>query len=395
MKTRLFTPGPTQVPNRAFAATADALLHPRSEELRELLTEVSQKLKAFFKTEHEVLTLTASGTGAMEAAVVNFLRHGEKVITLEGGKFGQRWSEIARLYGLHVVSLELPWGSTIESRRLSALVRQHPDAAAVFLTHCETSTGVAHDIEALAAAVHQQSDALVIVDGISAVGILPFYKDQWAIDVCVAGSQKGAMSPPGLAFVAISERGWRKAQASNLPRYYFDFLKARDALADGYTPWTPAVTLLGGLRESLSMILDAGLERCWERYARLAHGTHVAVEAIGLQLFAKRPSDSLTAVKVPDKIDGRVLVKRLLDDYGVRVAGGQDQLKGKIFRVAHMGYTDHLDMIAFASALELALRDCGWPLELGTAVAAMQVAYAEHADSGNAHAVTSIVPSAE
>lgn len=379
MKPRLLTPGPTQIPRRVVTAMANPFPHPRSAEFKDLFQDVSQKLKELFKTKHEVLTLTSSGTGAMEAAVVNFLRRGDKVITVEGGRFGQRWAEIARTYGLDVISLEVPWGDSAQPDQVKELLLKQQDAAAVFLTHSETSTGVAFDIKAISQAIRQESDALVVVDGISSVGVMPLYKDEWSIDVCVAGSQKGTMIPPGLAFVAVNERGWERASISNLPKYYFDFLKAREGLEVRGTPWTPAITLIAGLRESLGMILEQGLEHYWDEYARLAYATRAGAQAIGLELFARSPSNAVTAIKLPKEIDGRKYVKCLQDKYGVTVAGGQQHLKGKIFRVAHMGYCDHLDMIAFASAMELALHDFGWQFELGKAVKTVQVAYANYA----------------
>ncbi len=375
MKARLFTPGPTSVPARSLAASAEAPLHPRSEELRELFRDVSGKLQAFFRTRHEVLTFTASGTGAMEAAVTNFLCTGEKVLTVDAGFFGQRWGEIARRYGLRVAALERPWGETAGPEELGPLLRQHPDAAAVFLTHSETSTGALFDLRALAECVRRESEALVIVDGISAVGVLPYEHDDWGIDVCLAGSQKGAMAPPGLAFAAVSERAWERAARADLPHFYFDVLRARDGLTRGEGLWTPASTLLSALRLSLAMILDEGLERRWRHYARLAEATRAAVAALGLELFPQRPSDALTAITLPVGVSARVLLDRLRTDYGVWVAGGQDRLKGKIVRLAHMGDCDHLDMIGLVAALELALRDCGFRLELGRGVQAMQVAY--------------------
>ena len=376
MKSRMFTPGPTEVPPSVFTAMAHALWHPRSAEFAELLHDVSSKLATLFCTRNDVLTLTSSGTGAMEAAAVNFLRRGDRVIAVNGGKFGERWGEIAEIYGLNAVTLKVPWGEAAHADQLAPLLRQHPDVAAVFLTHSETSTGVAFDIASLATAVRQESSALVIVDGISAIGVLPFRMDDWGVDVCVTGSQKGAMTPPGLAFMAVSERAWVQAAASDLPKFYFDALKARDGLASGFTAWTPAVTLIAGLREALSMILAEGLEQCWARFATLARATRAAATAVGLDLYAKSPSDAVTAVRVPESVDGHQLVERLRRAYGIRVAEGQERLKGRIFRVAHMGYLDQLDIIAFASALELTLRDCGWPLEIGAAVSAVQGIYA-------------------
>ncbi len=375
MRPRLFTPGPTQIPEQVINAMSRPMQHHRSPEFKELFREVTAQLKAFFQTEHDVLILTSSGTGGMDACVVNLLKQGETVITVEGGKFGQRWGQICRAYGLNVISLEVEWGDAIDPGEVEAAVLEHPDVAAVFLTHSETSTGVAFDVRAIAEKVRQHSDALVVVDGITSVGVLPFYKDEWHIDVCVSGSQKGVMIPPGLAFVALNDRAWQRAENSNLPRYYFDFLRARKALQSANTPWTPAITLMLGLHASLSMILDKGLEYFWDKYERLAFATREGARAIGLELFAKKPSSALTAIKIPPGIDGKQFVELLRTRYGVTVAGGQEHLKGKIFRVAHMGYYDHLDMVAFASAMEMALHDLGWQFELGKAVATVQAAY--------------------
>lgn len=380
MKPRLFTPGPTEIPQRVITAMTARMPHLRSAGFRTIFRDVSEKLKAFFKTEHEVLTLTASGTGSMEAALINFMRQGDKVISIEGGKFGRIWTDIARTYGLNIVRLEVPWGDTPTTDQVRQIVAQYSDAAAVLVTHSETSTGTAFDVKGIAEVVHQESDALVIVDGISSIGVLPFYKDDWNIDVCVAGSQKGAMIPPGLSFMAVNERSWERAEASDFPKYYFNCLKARESLENDDTPFTSAISLIIGLRESLGLILERGMEYHWEEYARLAYSMRAGAQAIGLELFSKRPADSVTAIKVPPEIDGRRLIDCMRDKYGVDVAGGQDHLKGKIFRVAQMGYCDHLDMVGFASAMEFALRDCGWQFELGTAVAAMQGAYtSQHA----------------
>lgn len=375
MRPRLFTPGPTQIPERVITAMSNPMIHHRSPEFRAILQDVTDKLREFFRTHHDVLLLTSSGTGGMEACVVNLLRRNDAVVTVEGGKFGQRWGELCRAYGVQVHSLEVPWGEAVDPDEVARVVRQHPDVAAVFVTHSETSTGVAFDVEHIARVVHENSEALVVVDGITSVGVLPFEMDAWGIDVCVSGSQKGTMIPPGLAFVALNDRAWAKAEQGDLPRYYFDFLKARKAQKAGNTPFTPAITLVYGLQESLSMILEKGLEYFWEKYARLAQATREGARAVGLELFAKRPSNALTAIKVPPGIDGLELVKILREKYGVTVAGGQEHLKGKIFRVAHMGYYDHLDMVAFASAMEMALRDLGWHFELGRAVSTVQIVY--------------------
>jgi len=376
MRPRLFTPGPTQIPERVINEMSLPMQHHRSPEFKALFAKVSANLKRYFKTQGDVLTLTSSGSGAMEGAVLNLLNRDDKVICVEGGKFGQRWGEICEIYSLDVVHKEVEWGHAIDPEEMRDLLRENADAKAVFLTHSETSTGVAFDLENIARVIHEESDALVIVDGITAVGVLPFFKDDWGIDVVVAGSQKGAMVPPGLAFVALNDRAWEAAEKSKLPKFYLDFLKARESLHADTTPFTPASTLLIGLNTALNMIFEDGLEVFWQKYARLAHATRAGAGAVGLELFADKPSNALTAIRIPATIDGAAFVKCLREKYNITVAGGQAQLSGKIFRVAHMGYYDHLDMVAFASAMELALRDFNWNFELGKAVATVQRAYA-------------------
>lgn len=372
MRARLFTPGPTQVPERVQVAMSHPLMHHRGQEFRQIFREVKEDLKYFFQTQGEVITLTSSGTGAMEACVVNLLCRNDKVLTVACGKFGQRWGELCRMYGADTHALDAPWGDTVDPNNIEAFLLKNPDVKAVFITHSETSTGAAADIKRVAEVVHQHSNAILVVDSITSAGVLPFKMDEWGIDVAVTGSQKGLMIPPGLAVAAFSERAWQRVETSDLPKFYFD-LKAEKAAQDkGTTAWTPGITLFMGLREALRMIRENGLENMWETYALLAHATRQGVQAMGLELFAKSPSDSLTAVKVPDSIDGLAFVRHLREHYGITVAGGQSHLKGKIFRIAHMGYYDSLDMVALASALELTLRDLGWNFEYGSGVNAVQ-----------------------
>jgi aspartate aminotransferase-like enzyme len=282
---------------------------------------------------------------------------------------------------VETVTLNVPWGEAPNLEEVKKILQAHGDLAAVFCTHSETSTGVAIDVKAIADLVQAHTDALMIVDGITSIGVLPFYLDNWKIDACVTGSQKGVMVPPGLAFLALSERAIKRFEmqqrdARKLPRYYLDFATARDAAHERMTAWTPAITLLMGLQESLRLIREIGIENLWHHYARLAQALRAGMHAIGLELFAQAPSNALTSVKVPNEIDGRQLTETLRAQYGVTVAGGQGPVKGKIFRITHMGYYDHLDMVAVMAAVELALRDLGWKLELGAGVAAVQKVYA-------------------
>lgn len=385
MRQRIFTPGPTQIPERVTVAMSQPFPYHRGPAFKELFAEVTANLQYVFQTQGEVLLLTASGTGGMEACVANLLLAGQKAVVIAAGKFGERWQELCQAFGIDTLVLEVPWGEAPNLAALKEMLQSHSEVAAVFCTHSETSTGVVSDVHAIAELVHAHTEALVVVDGITSVGVLPFYMDQWQIDVCVTGSQKGVMVPPGMAYVALSERAVKRYEAQQhdealqrrrLPQYYLNFAKAREAAGENMTAWTPAITLLMGLQESLRLMRATGLENLWNHYARLAQSVRAGVQALGLELFAQVPSNALTAVKVPDGIDGRKLVERLRAVYGVTIAGGQGALKGKIFRVTHMGDYDHLDMVALMAALELTLRDLGWKFELGAGVAAMQKARA-------------------
>jgi len=376
MRQRLFTPGPTQIPESVVVAMSGPMIHHRGPEFKALFDEVTAGLKYVFQTQGEVLILTSSGSGGMEAAVVNLLSPGDKVLTIEAGKFGERWGELCRAYGIEPVTLKVNWGEAPDPGEVRKLLQKHADLAAVFFTHSETSTGVASDVREIAGMVREHTNAITVIDGITSVGVLPLYMDEWHIDVCVSGSQKGVMVPPGLAFVALGDRAWPRVEKSKLPRYYFDFLKARKSAGEKSTAWTPAITLLVGLQDSLRMMRKLGLEFYWNKYERLAAATREGMKALGLELFAKVPSNALTSVKVPPGIDGGALTKTLRDKYGVTVAGGQSQLKGKIFRVAHMGYYDHMDMVALMAAVEMTLADLGWKFEMGKGVATVQQKYA-------------------
>ncbi len=385
MRQRIFTPGPTQIPERVTVAMSQPFPYHRGPEFKKLFAEVTANLQYVFQTQGEVLLLTASGTGGMEACVANLFLSGQKALVIVSGKFGERWQELCQAFGLETIVLNAPWGEAPNLDELKKLLPSHSEVAAVFCTHSETSTGVVSDVKAIAELTQAYTDALVIVDGITSVGVLPFYMDQWNIDACVTGSQKGVMVPPGMAYVALSERALKRYRTHQsdallkkrqLPHYYLDFGKALETAKERMTAWTPAITLLMGLQESLRMMRETGLENLWNHYAKLAQSVRAGVQALGLELFAKAPSNALTSVKVPNGIDGRKLVETLRAQYGVTIAGGQGPLKGKIFRMTHMGHYDHLDMVALVAALELALRDLSWKFELGAGVAAMQKVYA-------------------
>lgn len=351
------------------------MIYHRGPEFREIFREVLDNLQFLFQTRHEVIVLTGSGTGGMEACVCNLLRRDDKVLVIAGGKFGARWTNISRAHRLNTVELEVPWGQSVDLSQLEQHLREDPEIAAVCCTHSETSTGALHDVKAIAKAVRAHSEALMIVDGVTALGVIPFRFDDWHIDACVGGSQKGTLAPPGLAFVALSERAWQRHRESDLPRFYFDFTQAREAAAQGDTAWTPAVTIIQALAESLRTLRRQGLEHAWRHYDRLAATVRAGIKALGLEIFPQNPSNALTAVKVPKGVDGVELVKRLRTEFGITAAGGQGQLKGKIFRLTQMGHYDYFDMVALMAAVELSLARLGWPVQLGAGLTAMQHAY--------------------
>ena len=368
----LFTPGPTPVPPEISLAEAAPLIHHRTPEFSRVFAEVSEDLKYLFQTsEGEVYTFTSSGTGAMEACVVNLLSKGDTALVVRSGKFGERWAELCETYGVKTTCIDVEYGNTVDPEAVEKALERNKSIKAVFITQCETSTGVLNDVEAVANIV-KGYPALLVVDAITAVGVSPFLMDNWQVDVAVTGSQKGLMMPPGLAFAAVRPTAQEAIKKAALPRYYWDFRAMHDALKEDTTPFTPAISLITALKSAMEMIKKEGLENIWQRHARLAHATREAIKALGLKLFTQHPADMLTAVKVPDGIDGVAFTKNLRDKYGISIAGGQDELKGKIFRIAHVGYMNDFDIITAISAVEKGLSDSGYPVDIGKGVATAQ-----------------------
>jgi aspartate aminotransferase-like enzyme len=377
MKQRLLTPGPTPVPEDTLLELARPVFYHRSAAFRQLLGEVTEDLKYVFCTKNPVLTLTASGTGGMEAAIVSTLPAGSKVICLIAGRFGERWRNISNAFGLNAVSVTVPLGQSVPPSLLADALKQHPDAAAVTATLSETATGVKNDIAGYGALV-AKTPAVLLVDAISGLGCVECRTDDWHVDICVTGSQKALMLPPGLAFVSVSDKAWAKIDANTPSRaFYFDLKKYRDNLKTGDTPYTPAHTLVKALRTSLKMMRAEGIETLWAKYARIAAAARAGMQAMNLELFAQSPAESLTVARVPSGLDGTALVSKVEKQHGVKLAGGQDALKGKIIRLAHMGYIDAFDVLAALSALELTLLEMGHTLEPGAGVAAAQRVLAE------------------
>jgi aspartate aminotransferase-like enzyme len=375
MKPRLFTPGPTPVPEETLLELARPVGYHRSPEAKAILAEVTEDLKYVFQTANTVVTITSSGTGGMEAAVSSALAPGEKVILLTAGRWGERWRGVLKAFGANVVAVEVPYGKAVTPEMLKKALGEHPDAKAVFATLSETSTGVGHDLEAFGKLV-AKTDAILIVDGISGLGAMECRTDAWDLDVVVTGSQKALMLPPGLAFVSVSEKAWKKIDATPVRNFYFDLRRYRKSIAESDTPFTPANTLIRAQRASLKRIRAEGIENLWARHARIAAACRAAVKALGLELFAERPNNALTVITVPAGVDGSGTLKKLEKQYGFKLADGQDNMKGKIWRLSHMGYTDAFEVLGAVAALELVLAEGGAKVEPGAGVAAFQKAYA-------------------
>jgi len=372
-KKYLFSPGPTMLPPEVLLKMAEPIMHHREPEFERVFEEIREGLKYLFQTKNEVLVFTSSGTGAMEGSVSNLLSKGDKAIVVRGGKFGERWGEICKAYGVEFIPIDVEWGQAVDVKRIAEILGSDPTIRAVYTQASETSTGVKHPIREIAEIVKRFENTVIVVDAITGIGVFSIPMDEWGVDVVVSGSQKALMLPPGLAFAALSDKAWKFAERSNLPKYYFDFKKELKSSKKNQSAYTPAISLFVGLRESLRMIRQEGLEAVFRRHERLAEATRAAVRAIGLELYAPHsPSNALTAVKIPEGIDGEKLRNLFFEKFGITVAEGQDRAKGKIIRIAHLGYYERLDMVVVISALEMLLKEMGYPFELGKGVKAAE-----------------------
>ena len=373
LKRYLLAPGPTPVPPEVLLAMAKPILHHRAPEFAQVFGEVRQDLKWLFQTANDVLILASSGTGGMEGAVANFLSPGDKALVVNGGKFGERWSKLCKTFGVQVTEIKVEWGHAVDPHVVAEALKKDPSIKAVYVQASETSTGVVHDTRKLALVVKAYEDTILVVDAITALGVFDIKTDAWGLDVVVTGSQKALMLPPGLAFVSVSDKAWRFADKAKNGAFYFNFKKERDSQTKNQTAYTPAVSMILGLQEVLKMLKAEGLEAVFERQARLAHATREGVKAAGLSLLAKdSPSNALTAISAPEGVDGQAIYKNLRVQYGITAAGGQDHLKGKIFRVSHMGYMDRFDVIMTLAAIEMVLKGLGHSVTLGSGVAKAQ-----------------------
>jgi aspartate aminotransferase-like enzyme len=370
LKRYLLAPGPTPVPSEVLLSMAMPIIHHRSPDFLPVLDSAKKGLQWLYQTKNDVLILCSTGTGGMVGSVNNFFNREDKVLVINSGKFGERWTKICQSYGLNVEEILIEWGYAVKPEIIEEKLKKDQEIKGVFVQASETSTGVYHDIKSLASIVKRHENTLLIVDAISALAAHDLRTDEWGIDIMVGGSQKGLMLPPGIAFVSVSEKAWEKAKTAKLPKFYFNFTKDRENLAKNQTNFTSPVTLIIGLNESLKMLQAEGLENVFKRHEKLAQTTRKAVHALGLELYAKEsPSNAVTAIMSPPGIDGQAVYKNLREKYGITAAGGQDRARGKIFRIAHLGYVDKFDVITAIAGIEMVLKGMGYPVKLGTGVA--------------------------
>jgi len=379
-KQRLLTPGPTPLLPRALHAMMGSDIHHRTEDFRKLYKSVLTGLKDLLKTESDIIVLVSSGTGGLESAVVNFLSPGDKVIICVAGKFGERFENLAKTFGLNSVVLREEYGGAVDAADVEKALTAHPDAKAVMVQASETSTGAAHDIKRIGLAVKKTS-ALLVVDAVTGLGTMPLDIDGWGLDVVVSGSQKSFMIPPGLGFVAVSKKAWAMAESAKTPRFYFDLKREQKNAVNGESAWTPNTSLILAMQEAILYVQSiGGLDKLVENAQLLARATREAALAMGLELFSPgSPAASVTAIRAPKGLDSGVIVKEFRSRFGAIIANGQGSMKGQIFRIAHLGYFDFMDLFAMVAALELILNAHGHPVELGKGVAAVQRVYAEAA----------------
>jgi aspartate aminotransferase-like enzyme len=378
-KRYLLTPGPTPVPPEVLAALAEPVIHHRARDYREIYERSLRRLAEVYRTQNDILMFTTSGTGAFESAVANLTSPGDRQLVLSAGNFGERWAGLAKAFAADLVHVRLGWGEIPEPDDLRSALAEAGDVRVVYLTHSETSTGVVCDVQALAA-VAKESGALVVVDAVSSLGAVPLETDAWELDVVVSGSQKALMTPPGVAFVSVSQRALDAAAQSSSPRYVLDWERTRKAQAKLDAPFTPAVSLVRALDVALGLLLDEGLDAAFDRHARLGRACREGAKAMGLELFSpdEERSAVVTAIRAPEGVDATEIVSTLRDRFGITIANGQGELKGKIFRIGHIGWFDVFDITTALAAVELALVDAGAEVERGIAVTRALEAWSEH-----------------
>lgn len=370
-KPRLMTPGPAPVPEEVLLEMAKPVIHSRDPRTKDAIKIATEGLQEVCQTRSDVVIMAATGTGAMEAAVVNSVPLGKKALVLNAGWFGLRWAKICQAHKIDAITLDFEWGQPADPQAVENALKQHADIATVMGTLSETSTGTGHPIEAIGKVVGV-TDSLFAVDGISGVGAMECRTDDWGIDLLAVGSQKALMLPPGLAFLTVSPKAWARIDSFDPPAFYFSLKAARKKFADFDTPYTPAHTLIFGLVKALEQIRAEGIENVWLRHRRMSEACQAGVKALGLELLSARPAEGLTAFHVPEGIKDGDIRNRLIDKFGITFVGGQDKLKGKIVRIGHMGYSDELDVVAALAGLEMVLAELGLDFEPGAAVTAAQ-----------------------
>ena len=364
-KKKLFTPGPTEIPKIVFMAMSE-IEHHRTSQFEKKVQEIQKGLQYIFQTTQPVISLVSTGTGAMEAAITNLFSPGEKVLVIDGGKFGERWAEISKTYGLEVITLKVPWGQALKMDEFKKSFSEHNDIAGVLVQASETSTGVAHPIYDMARFLQdkktQRVDTLFVVDAISALVTMNLPFDEWKIDAMVAGSQKGFMLPPGLSFIALSQKAWDKAASSKLPKYYFDLIKEKACLEKNTTAYTTAVTLMLGLKKALELLKEEGLENIFKRYARFSQATQTCIQEWGLEVFPEIGAPGMVAVVSPQNVKSSTIVKALREKFDMTIAAGQAEMKDKIFRISYMGDIDASDILYLLKSLEKVLQELNIPI---------------------------------
>ncbi len=374
-KKYIMSPGPVEVPPSVLSVGGLPMIHHRTPEFRKALAEVLEGLKYVFQTKNDILIFPAAGTGGMESAVINMVSPGDKVLVAACGQFGERWAKIAETFGVSVVKVFAEWGDEVDCAKVEAELKKDPGIKAVFTTLSETSTGIENNIKKLGE-ITGKTKAVFIVDAVSGMGAVEFRTDEWNVDVAVVGAQKGLMIPPGIAMVTLSEKAKKAMTESKIPKYYFSYEQALKALSKDKlpdTPYTSSVSLILQLRESIRLIKEEGLENVWKRHARIASAVRMGVKALGLKPFAGgKPSNAVTSVWAPEGIDGDAVNKKIRDDYGITMAGGQGKMKGKMFRIGHLGYVDMFDAVIALAAVEMALTELGVKITLGAGVKAVE-----------------------
>ena len=379
-KERLFTPGPTQLLPAVQTAMAQPILHHRTDEFRDIFKEVLDGLRYIYNTQNDVLCFTSSGSGAMEGAVVNLLSPGAKALVVSAGKFGERWTNLCKAFGVTANVVSIPYGQAVDPKTVAAELEKQPDTRAVFVQYSESSTGARHDVKALGEIVHQHPKTALVVDAITGLGVMEMPVDEWHLDIVIGGSQKALMLPPGLAFASVSQKAWGLIETTKSNKFYFDYQKERKNNAKGESSYTPAITLIVAAREAIKYIRTIGRDNLIANAGLLATATRAAAKALGLKLFAETsPSDALTAICAPQGIDSGAIIKAFKKEFGATVANGQGEMKGQLFRVAHLGYYDFTDTVALIACLEMILKKLNIPVELGAGVTAAQGVYLQKA----------------